>query len=358
MTMNEGEGVKGDSVGESGGYRERVALKALLVERSASLSGVWTAALALWRYDPHLDELIAPSGERYPVKNPDVTEAFLTSRDVGFDDCRPSVEPKAENCEETRRVYVVGWAPTIGADGEPEAATGGFDWFESWDEVGLHLRGPGFLTSGHDYRIIGLDVPAGLTGDELTRWLDDDRELWEPPSNLPAELLEVKKADGDYLDDLAAALLGAEPRSNEERLLREVHGMACNRLGVDEVKHLVEATALGRVKIDVPPIALRAALALHEALLANHSEWLRAEPWKNWADTDCDPSDFFAELALRMSSRCAAGFLVDDRETLCEALVRICCSKVIEMEASLTSINFDVLEARVEAVLDLLEASR
>lgn len=268
MTMNEGEGVKGDSVGESGGYRERVALKALLVERSASLSGVWTAALALWRYDPHSDELIAPSGERYPVKNPDVTEAFLTSRDVGFDDCRPG-------------------------------------------------------------------TPAELFG-----------------------LLEVKKADGDYLDDLAAALLGAEPRSNEERLLREVHGMACNRLGVDEVKHLVEATALGRVKIDVPPIALRAALALHEALLANHSEWLRAEPWKNWADTDCDPSDFFAELALRMSSRCAAGFLVDDRETLCEALVRICCSEVIEMEASLTSINFDVLEARLEAVLDLLEASR
>lgn len=77
------------------------------------------------------------------------------------------------------RVFVIGYAPSVGRSGEAKASTGGFRWALSWEKVVEFMSGA--ASPGHDYRIAAIEAPAGLSGDDLTNWLDERPDLWEPP---------------------------------------------------------------------------------------------------------------------------------------------------------------------------------
>lgn len=80
----------------------------------------------------------------------------------------------------TKRIYVLSWAPSYG-----ETSSGGFEWAEEWAEI-LDMTSRGehcVLSEGADYRVTTLDLPEGLTQEEITDLLDGYlHEIIEVPS--------------------------------------------------------------------------------------------------------------------------------------------------------------------------------
>ena len=69
-------------------------------------------------------------------------------------------------------VWVVGFVAIYGG-------VGGFDWYADKTEAQRGYRDTTAL--GHfDARLVELEVPAGLTAEGTTTWLDARPELWEP----------------------------------------------------------------------------------------------------------------------------------------------------------------------------------
>ncbi len=79
------------------------------------------------------------------------------------------------------RVFVIGFAPSVGRDGsEMGATTGGFNWVRTWDDVRKFMNKT--EADWHDFRVATIEVPAKLNNEGITSWLDERRNLWEPPT--------------------------------------------------------------------------------------------------------------------------------------------------------------------------------
>ena len=79
-------------------------------------------------------------------------------------------------------ITILGVAP----NGTKEWAVGGYEWEHGSDsEPGTRLLE--FLTknynSGCDYRIVTVKVPADWCLKEIDRFVNENKELWEPPKN-------------------------------------------------------------------------------------------------------------------------------------------------------------------------------
>lgn len=77
----------------------------------------------------------------------------------------------------TMDVWVVGFAP----DKTARSCVGGFNWSAEWSGVEkavLEHLGDG---AGFDFLVRRVSVPVG-SPDDVTEYLDANRDLWDPPA--------------------------------------------------------------------------------------------------------------------------------------------------------------------------------
>lgn len=77
----------------------------------------------------------------------------------------------------TMDVWVVGFAP----DKTGRNCAGGVDWFADWSGVEACVREHLEDGAGCDYLVRGVSVPQG-SPEAVTEYLDENRELWDPPA--------------------------------------------------------------------------------------------------------------------------------------------------------------------------------
>lgn len=77
---------------------------------------------------------------------------------------------------EARTVFVVGFVPE---PGRRSSSVGGFDWFRSKAAAQKCLLRHQASGMRRLYRFAEVTVPGGV--EDVTAWLDEREELWEPP---------------------------------------------------------------------------------------------------------------------------------------------------------------------------------
>lgn len=76
------------------------------------------------------------------------------------------------------RVYVASFSPA-----DDLAATGGFEWRPDYEDAAALIREWLDHPPIHNIALIALDVPDGVTREEVTAWIDDRLYLIEPAGN-------------------------------------------------------------------------------------------------------------------------------------------------------------------------------
>lgn len=167
-----------------------------------------------------------------------------------------------------------------------------------------------------------------------------------------AKIIDYAKEEAPYLEALAVALLRSPFASREALLIREVHALACTRVGIDLEKHLAEHRA--------EPSGIRLVSVLYKALIEPGAPWHRGQPW-----SDCDMSreDFYGDVALYAAHRFASNIgpvetmrsnCNFDQDQAVDVLVRYIAAWMIEGGADFITADEPELTERITRTLEAL----